>query len=89
MDIEANQLKKIKRYGMEYQRGFAALWRSLRDSGMHNFISSIFICSFQLPITLIVTVPEEHGNIHVAILFRCYRGILADIKKGSKLTIFC
>ncbi|KAH0771016.1 hypothetical protein KY290_014997 [Solanum tuberosum] len=66
-------------YGMEFQRGFAALWRphlfqynssSFRDSGMSYFTSSIFICSFQLPITLIVSVPEEHGNFHVAILFR-------------------
>ncbi|XP_015160164.1 uncharacterized protein [Solanum tuberosum] len=61
------------------ERGFAALWRphlfqynisSLRDSGMHHFPSSVFICSFQLPITLIVSVHEENVNIHVAILFR-------------------
>ncbi|XP_015160160.1 uncharacterized protein [Solanum tuberosum] len=71
------------------ERGFAALWRphlfqynisSLRDSGMHHFPSSVFICSFQLPITLIVSVHEENVNIHVAILFRTQRCSLQEIQ---------
>uniref|UniRef100_A0A3Q7FUE5 Uncharacterized protein n=1 Tax=Solanum lycopersicum TaxID=4081 RepID=A0A3Q7FUE5_SOLLC len=53
---------------------FVGFFEGFRDAQFHSYV----ICSFQLPKTLIVSVPEEHGNIHVAILFTFSEFIFTD-----------